>query len=151
MQKDSLFLVKIFVFVLLLTACRAKEFIAVFSTPGGPFEVSLELARTPEERRRGLMFRDRIGKREGMLFCFENDLKPMFWMKNTYVSLDILFLSRSGEVVDILERLPPCAMDPCPEYRSGADARYALEVHAGFADAHRVRRGDRVRLQLGPE
>ncbi len=149
MPKNFIILVKFFIFFLILTSCRGKEFTAYFSTPEGPVEVSLELAKTPEERRKGLMFRNRIGSREGMLFCFENDLKHSFWMKNTYLSLDILFLSASGEVVDILERLPPCPMDPCPRYTSGTEARYALEVTAGFAAEHNVRKGDIVRMRLG--
>ncbi len=151
MRKDFIISVKFFIFFFLLTACSGKEFTAVFVTPEGTVQVSLELAKTVDERQRGLMFRDRIGDREGMLFCFDRDRKPSFWMKNTYLSLDILFLSGSGEVVAVLERLPPCPMEPCPRYTSDSEARYALEVKSGFVAEHHVRKGDIVRLSLEGE
>ena len=147
-QQHFLFSVKLFAICIFLTACSGKEFTAVFETPRGPLEIDLELARTPEERQRGLMFRDRIGDLQGMLFCFEQDRKHAFWMKNTYLSLDIVFLSAEGEVVDVLERLPPCPMEPCPSYASGSAARYALEVKAGFVKQHGIRTGDHVRLKI---
>lgn len=149
MKKHFFLSSNVFILLFLLTGCTGEEFTAVFSTPDGPVEVALELAKTPEERRRGLMFRERIGERHGMLFLFEESGKHAFWMKNTYVSLDIIFLSSDGVVVDILERLPPCPMIPCPTYASGVASRYALEVKAGFAKENRVRKGDRVRLRLG--
>lgn len=148
MRKPCLSLGKVLIVLIVLTACRDKEFTAVFSSSAGPVVVRLELAVTPEERRRGLMFRDRIGDREGMLFCFDQDGRHSFWMKNTYVSLDIVFLSVEGVVVDTLESLPPCPMDPCPSYTPEVEARYALEVQAGFVKQHDVRTGDRVRLDL---
>jgi len=133
---------------LCLTGCRGKEFTAVFQTRDGPVQIELELARTDEERRRGLMFRNRLGERQGMLFCFAEDRKHAFWMKNTYLSLDVFFLSEDGVVVDLLERLPPCPQDPCPSYVSRVPARYALEVGGGVAGRYGVARGDRVLLKL---
>jgi len=148
MRKSFPFLAKFFWLCLVLTCCKGKEFTAVFETPKGPMRIDLELAMTPEAQRRGLMFRDRLGERQGMLFCFGEDRKPAFWMKNTYLSLDLLFLSSGGMVVDVLERLPPCPQDPCPNYVSDLPARYALEVTAGFARKHGVKRGDRVHLEI---
>jgi uncharacterized membrane protein (UPF0127 family) len=147
-RKDFFFAVKIFALCSLLTSCKGKEFTALFLTPDGPIEVSLEMARTPEERQRGLMFRDRIGDRHGMLFCFETDERHVFWMRNTYLSLDILFVTVDGVVVDVLEKLPPCPLDPCPTYRAEAKARYALELNAGFSERYRIRKGDRVQLKI---
>jgi uncharacterized protein len=147
-RKNFFFFVNIFVLCSLLTVCSGKEFIALFDTPEGPVEVILELARTPDERQRGLMFRDRIGERQGMLFCFEADERHVFWMKNTYLSLDILFVTAEGVVVDVLEKLPPCPMDPCPTYRAEAASRYALELKAGFSERYQIRKGDRVRLKI---
>ncbi len=92
------------------------------------------------------MFRSRLADDAGMLFVFERPCRPSFWMKNTYVSLDILFLSADGTVVERFERVPPCPMDPCPLYTPRSPVKYALEVKAGFSSAAGVRVGDRVRL-----
>jgi uncharacterized membrane protein (UPF0127 family) len=134
----------------LLTGCSGKGPAAVFSTPEGPKTVLLELAATEEERNRGLMFRSHLEDRRGMLFVFEEDGRPAFWMKNTYLSLDILFLSKEGNVVDLFEGVPPCPMEPCPRYAPRAPARYVLEVAGGFVAQHAVRKGDRVRLENLP-
>ena len=133
-------------------ACRSNHGpLAVFSTPEGPKKIFLELARTQEERQRGLMFRSDLEDNQGMLFFFEKGTKPSFWMKNTSLSLDIIFLSQDGRVVDVFERLPPCALDPCPSYTSRFPAPYALEVKEGFVARYRIRKGDRVLLVNTPE
>ena len=136
---------------LLLAGCAGREPAAVFSTPAGPKRVLLELATTEAERNRGLMFRTRLDQDRGMLFVFEEADRPAFWMKNTFLSLDILFLSREGIVVDLFEELPPCPMEPCPRYAPRLPSRYVLEVPGGFVAQHAVRKGDRVRLENMPE
>ncbi len=133
-----------------LAHCSGNGPAVVFSTPAGPKRLVLELARTEAERNRGLMFRSRLEEGRGMLFIFEEAGRPAFWMKNTYLSLDILFLSDDGEVVDLFERLPPCALEPCPRYAPGSPVRYVLEVNAGFVARHSVRKGDRVRFERLP-
>ena len=137
-------------FCLLLSGCFGPEPAALFSTPTGPKKVLLEVADTERERNRGLMFRTRLDKDRGMLFVFDEPGQPAFWMKNTYLELDILFLSVDGTIVDLFEELSPCPMDPCPSYAPRAPARYALEVAGGFVAHHAVRRGDRIRLQNVP-
>jgi len=138
------------VLICLCFCCTGKEPSAVFSTPTGQKRILLELARTDEERARGLMFRSRMDEDRGMLFVFDEIGRPSFWMKNTYLSLDILFLSPEGTVVDLFEGLSPCPMDPCPLYAPRAPARYVLEVVGGFASRHAVRKGDRVLLENVP-
>jgi len=133
-----------------LCCCTGKEPSAVFSTPSGPKRVLLEIAKTDWERARGLMFRSRMDEDLGMLFIFGESARPSFWMKNTYLSLDILFLSPEGIVVDLFEGLSPCPMDPCPRYTPRAPARYVLEVAGGFASRHAVRKGDRVLFENVP-
>ena len=135
---------------LLLSGCFGPEPAALFLTPAGPKKVLLEVADTDRERSRGLMFRTRLGKDRGMLFVFDEPGQPGFWMKNTYLELDILFLSADGTIVDLFEELSPCPMDPCPSYAPRAPARYALEVAGGFVAHHAVRRGDRIRLENLP-
>ena len=133
----------------LLATCAQRPARAVFRTPEGSVTVALELARTEGQRARGLMFRTRLDADEGMLFVFESGERASFWMKNTYVRLDLLFLSREGIVLDFYEQLPPCALDPCPSYAAREPAAFALELKAGFIAGHLVRRGDRVGLEIG--
>lgn len=135
---------------LLLFGCSGGEASAVFSTSGGPKRVLLEVAATDRERNRGLMFRSRLEENRGMLFVFEQPGQPAFWMKNTYLSLDILFLSDQGVVVDLFENVPPCPMEPCPRYAPNGPSKYVIEVVGGFAARHAVRKGDRVRLENVP-
>ncbi len=135
---------------LFLSSCADREPAAVFSTPGGPKRVLLEVVSTETERNRGLMFRTHLDEGRGMFFVFEEPGQPAFWMKNTYLSLDILFLSTEGTVVDLLERLPPCPMEPCPRYAPRSPVRYVLEVAGGFVAHHVVRKGDRIRLENVP-
>ena len=133
-----------------LSCSVGPEPVAVFSTPQGPNRVLLEVASSEKKRNRGLMFRTHLGKGRGMLFVFEEPGRPAFWMKNTYLELDILFLSAERTVVDLYERLPPCAMEPCPRYVPRSPARYVLEVAGGFVAQHAVRKGDRVLLENVP-
>jgi hypothetical protein len=135
---------------MLLFGCSGGEASAVFSTARGPKRVLLEVAASERERNRGLMFRSRLPENRGMLFIFEQPGKPAFWMKNTYLSLDILFLSEQGVVVDLFESVPPCPMEPCPRYAPHSPSKYVIEVPAGFAARHAVRKGDRVGLQNVP-
>ena len=132
------------------SSCSDREPVAAFSTPAGPKRVLLELAETEAERGRGLMFRTRLDEDRGMLFVFPDTGRPAFWMKNTYLALDILFLSSEGVVVDLFERLPPCPMDPCPRYTPHAPSSYVLEVSGGFVDRYAVRKGDRIRFENVP-
>ena len=135
---------------LLISSCAGREPAAVFLTPGGPKNVLLEVVATETERNRGLMFRTHLEEGRGMLFVFEEPGQPAFWMKNTYLSLDILFLSTEGIVVDLFERVSPCPMEPCPRYAPCSPARYVLEVAGGFVAHHVVRKGDRIRLENVP-
>lgn len=135
---------------LLLSGCAGRESVAVFLTPGGPKRVLLEVVATEKERNRGLMFRSHLDENRGMLFVFEESGQPAFWMKNTYLSLDILFLSTEGIVVDLFERVSPCPMEPCPRYAPNSPARYVLEVTGGFVAHHAVRKGDLIRLEDVP-
>lgn len=112
--------------------------------------VQLEVALTDEERQLGLMFRDMLPADRGMLFIFEADGPLDLWMKNTFIPLDFVWMSPSGEVVDVRADVPPCRSDPCPAYGSSKPARAVLEVNAGFASAHGVRPGDRLMFNNVP-
>jgi hypothetical protein len=122
--------------------------IAAASATGQPVSVApdgarihLELAVTDQERAEGLMFRDSLPADHGMLFLFEADGRVPFWMKNTFIPLDMIWLSGTGEVVDVHANVQPCKFDPCPNVEPSKPGRAVLEVNAGFAAAHGVRPG----------
>ena len=107
----------------------------------------LELARTAEEQSRGYMFRERVGRDEGMLFLFGEEGFHSFWMKNCEVPLDILWLSGDLQVVHLEPNLPPCRRDPCPGYQSMRKARFVLEIRGGMAGRTGIKVGDFIRLE----
>ena len=108
------------------------------------FRVDVEVADTEEAHARGLMFRDHLDERTGMLFRFAVPRRYAFWMKNVRVPLDIIWLDARGRVAWIVERAEPCAADPCPMHVPEADATCVLEVVGGFVARHGVAVGDRV-------
>jgi hypothetical protein len=110
----------------------------------GGAQVHAEIVDTPEAIERGLMFRESLGPNEGMLFVFEKTGFYPFWMKNTRIPLDIIWIDEDWRIVSIAASVPPCRADPCPTYAPASDARYVVEVVAGFARTHRVGRGDRL-------
>lgn len=95
---------------------------------------NVELALTKEERDRGLMFREKLGQNEGMLFVFDGEALYSFWMKNTLIPLDIIWLDKEKEVVFINKNSQPCQIDYCPLISPKEPAQYVLELNAGIAD-----------------
>ena len=94
----------------------------------------VELALTPEEQSRGLMFRDHLDPDRGMLFVFPKEDVYSFWMKNTLVPLDIIWISENKEIVFISKNTQPCNELSCPMINPGEKAKYVLEVNAGVSD-----------------
>jgi hypothetical protein len=129
---------------LLLAGCASGPAV-VIGTADGPVTVAVEIADDSAERARGLMARDSLAPDAGMLFVFAQEQPVAFWMKNTRIPLDILYISADKRVIDI-QTMPPCTADPCPAYPSKAPAMYALEVNAGFARQNGIRQGDTVTL-----
>jgi uncharacterized membrane protein (UPF0127 family) len=113
-------------------------------TFAGGMKVHAEIVDTPAAIERGLMFRTSLEPNAGMLFVFEKAGFYPFWMKNTLIPLDIIWIDEAWHIVSIAESVPPCRADPCPTYPPTGDARYVVEVPAGFARAHRVTRGDQL-------
>ena len=110
-----------------------------------PFQV--EIADTAEKRRRGLMFRSTLAEDHGMLFLQEPS-PAMFWMKNTYIALDLLFFDAEQRLVQIISAVPPCRTPHCPTYSSSANnIRYILEINAGAAAKHGIKVGAILHLQ----
>lgn len=108
------------------------------------FSIPVEIADTPYLWSKGLMFRESLPDDGGMLFVFPDEKERAFWMKNTRIPLDMLFISADKRIVSIRKNAVPCTTLACPSYASGERAMYVLEVNAGFADAHVIGIGDRV-------
>ncbi len=106
-------------------------------------EVGVEIAQKHEDRMRGLMYRTSMGDGAGMLFVFEEEQKLQFWMKNTCIPLDMIFLSADGVIVGIEENTPTLSL---ASFGPRCHARYVLEVNAGWARKTGVRPGMRVEL-----
>jgi uncharacterized membrane protein (UPF0127 family) len=92
---------------------------------------AVELATTPAEQELGLMFRQRLDKDKGMLFIFPQAGDYPFWMKNTQIPLDMVWLGPDKKIVFISAATPPCKNDPCPLFDPAQNASYVLEVNAG--------------------
>ena len=102
----------------------------------------VELAVTPEEQARGLMFRRELPEMQGMLFDFHREQPTSFWMKNTYVSLDMIFIRADGRILSIAENTVPLSEALVP---SGGPVRAVLEVIAGTCKKLGIAPGDRVK------
>jgi uncharacterized membrane protein (UPF0127 family) len=101
----------------------------------------VEMALTPEDQAKGLMFRRELPEGQGMLFDFQREQPTAFWMKNTYVSLDMIFIRADGGILRIAENTVPLSETLVP---SGGPVRAALEVVAGTAKKLGIAPGDRV-------
>ena len=99
---------------------------------------SVELALTPEDQGLGLMYRESLPERTGMLFIFPEAAPHHFWMKNTMIPLDMIWMDESGKVVFISANTPPCKADPCPNYGPDSPARTVLEIAGGKAQAEGI-------------
>ena len=93
----------------------------------------LELATVPEDQAQGLMYRENLPDKTGMLFVFDQPEPHHFWMKNTMIPLDIVWVDDSGKVVFISARTPPCKADPCPTYGPDVAVSRVLEIAGGKA------------------
>lgn len=108
----------------------------------------VELAKTRAEKARGLMFRENLDLDKGMLFIFEEEGKYPFWMKNTLLPLDIIWLNKEKEVVFLRKNVLPCSEEDCQTIRPDKKAKYVLEVNGGLADKIGLRVGDKLTFYL---
>jgi uncharacterized membrane protein (UPF0127 family) len=131
------------------TAARAVPQLPSAALPDG-FQITLELAITPEEIGQGLMFRPSLPEDLGMLFLFEVERVPSFWMKNTMIPLDLIFLDGRGAILEIVHDAQPCAAEPCPHYIPSSAAAAVLEVAAGVAARHELAAGDVITFDRVP-
>ncbi|GAB5376785.1 MAG: hypothetical protein AcusKO_32470 [Acuticoccus sp.] len=108
-------------------------------TQSGAHQFSIEIADDPIERARGLMFREEMARDHGMLFDFGDEAHRDFWMKNTPLPLDIIYIGANGTVVSIAANTTPFSTASIP---SGGPARFVLEVNGGVAAEIGLKPGD---------
>ncbi len=126
--------------VITLTGCPDDQpFVEV---KGERFDVVI--ADTNETRARGLMFVDEMADDEGMFFIFRRAAPRAFWMKNTRIPLDIIYLDSSLRVVDIVKNAKPCKTPRCRSYPSKRPAQYVLELNGGLSDRLGLAIGDQI-------
>ena len=133
--------------VLMLTTCTACASGDPSVEIGGK-HFKVEIADTREKQALGLMFRDSMPADQGMLFIFKNEAPRSFWMKNTRISLDIMYFDKELKMVSLSADTPPCRVSRCPAYPSKAPAKYVLELNAGTASELGVGVGDRLTVDL---
>jgi len=112
---------------------------------GAPVLVDAEVVASDRARQRGLMFRKEISDGEGMLFVFEEEAEHPFWMKNTYVPLDMIFVGSDKTIVGIARDTTPLSEK---SVTVGVKSRFVIEVPAGFSTRAGIHRGQKVRFDL---
>jgi len=126
----------------LVAGCTDRRSAVVIEPKSGkPVTVTVEVADTPDAQTRGLMYRTHLDADHGMVFLFDGETDRTFWMKNTPLPLDLIFISRDGHIVGIHPNAEPFKLKTISV---GAPSQVVLEVNGGFAAAHGLAVGDRV-------
>lgn len=123
---------------------RTKTIPITFSTPTQNVVVIAEIADTPIKQQQGLMYRERMGANNAMLFPYKEEQILPFWMKNMKINLDIIFLNKDKEIVTIFKQVPVCKANPCPHYTNSKPAQYVIEVQAGFVDKYKINKSTKI-------
>ena len=108
--------------------------------------VEVEIADEESERTRGLMFRTSLDENKGMLFVFDKSENYPFWMKNTLIPLNIIWIGENFKIVYIANAVP-CREEPCEIYNPQKNAKYVVEVNEGFVEENGVEVGDEVEIR----
>jgi|GEM_PF-421585 len=121
-----------------------QEGVLEFRAPDGQktlLRLDIEIAAETQERTQGLMWRKKMEDKQAMIFLFDYPEPQSFWMRNTYIPLDIIFVNEKLEVVTVLKNIPVLNDVPRP---SGKPAQYVIEVNAGIADKYKIVPGMKV-------
>ena len=125
--------------------------LGTISTPSG-ITLFVEIADSPDKRAQGLMYRPSMAPDRGMLFQFPEQGDHTFWMKNTLISLDMLWLDEAGTVLHLEANVPTCPRkdDGCPRYRAPFKSLQVLELNAGMAKKLNLTPGSQLAIDLPP-
>ncbi|MEK6889556.1 MAG: DUF192 domain-containing protein [Nanoarchaeota archaeon] len=108
----------------------------------------VEIADTLELRQQGLMYREQLTSNKGMLFIFDEEGIYPFWMKNTLIPLDIIWINENKEVVYIQENALPCKEEICTSYNPNKKAKYILEINSGLANKFNITMGNKLDFMI---
>lgn len=138
-----------FVFLLPLSACQAEPQVTIATEGGRQLTFQVEVADTPAKRELGLQYRRDLAMDRGMIFLFPTESAHSFWMKNTPIPLDMIFISKERKIVGIVEQAVPFST----ESRSVPGAsQFVLEINGGLAKRYGIKAGDTVQFHgLSPE
>jgi uncharacterized membrane protein (UPF0127 family) len=146
MRRALIIIVAWFAFALLpnLAACDPIAQVAIASPDNSTLAtMKVEIANTPGARELGLMYRTQLAENAGMIFVFPKPEAAEFWMKNTIIPLDMLFADSDGKVLGIVANAKPFSETPVGGF---SGTLYVLEVNGGYAAAHRIVAGDRMKF-----
>ncbi len=120
-----------------------KEGDLSFTNPNGDSiaQLEIEIADDEQQRQTGLMFRDKMGENQGMLFIFDREAPQAFWMHNTVLPLDIIYVNSKMEIVHIAKNAKPYSEKSLPSIKP---AQYVVEVNAGYCDKIGIKEGDKI-------
>lgn len=131
-----------------VTACQAEPKVTITTKDGRTVSFVVEIADTPSKREMGLQYRRDLAADRGMIFLFPAESQQSFWMKNTPLPLDMIFINRERKIVGIVEQTVPFSLDP----RSvTAPSQFVLEINGGLAKRHAIKAGDAVRFDGIPQ
>jgi uncharacterized protein len=135
--------------LLCAAACQAQPKVTIATKEGRELTFQVEVADTPAKREMGLQYRRDLAPDRGMIFVFPNESEHNFWMKNTPIPLDMIFINREHRIVGIVEQAVPFSTDS----RSvPGSSQFVLEINGGLSKRHGIKPGDSVRFDgLSPE
>ncbi|MEO6026361.1 MAG: DUF192 domain-containing protein [Candidatus Binatia bacterium] len=133
-------------FGLSVSACASEPRVALHAA-SGDVTVTVEVAATPTQQSVGLMYRKELGAAAGMLFVFNESVEHPFWMKNTVLPLDMIFIGDDRKIVGIVADAVPFTTT---SRTCGLPSRYVLEVNAGFSAKHGLKAGDQTTFENVP-
>jgi uncharacterized membrane protein (UPF0127 family) len=111
------------------------------------YAVTVEVASDDATREEGLMYRDHLADDRGMIFLFLQPGEYPFWMKNTLIPLDMIWMDGEHRIVHVASNVQPCKADPCPNYPPNAKASSVLELAAGVAAKHHLADGNVLKFE----
>jgi uncharacterized membrane protein (UPF0127 family) len=128
---------------------HAGDALIPIQLPGGVV-IKAEIADTIKKRAEGLMHREHLPKDHGMLFTFDQAQPWTFWMKNTRIPLDIIWMNEKKQIIHIARNVPICTRtdDGCPQYQPNDPAMYVLELGGGEAERLKLEKGSKLQFRL---
>lgn len=142
----------LFLSIFFLAGCNGGDSLLTIVTEEGNSEIYIEVARTDKEKRIGLMGWENLLDGTGMLFVYDVNQRPVMWMKNMLIPLDIVFIGEDFKINHIERDAQPCIgvdTNECMRYKSSYPSNFVLELPAGFTVQHGIDQGDKIILPLG--